>query len=761
MDNRWQDALIFISSTFRDMHAERDYLIKRVFPELRQRLEKHRIHLVDVDLRWGVTKEQADNDEVLDVCLQQIEKCTPFFVGILGERYGWVPHQYPVNAVSKYGWIQHHTGKSVTELEVVHGVLNEPRMHDHAFFYFRDPKVSQELPEELRQVFEESPTEDELNKLSIDEAQRCADQRRASLAELKDRIRSTEPAVQVVERYPCDFQGLRINRRIARMELDEADQHTLEQVAQDGIVDLNEYSQLDETLRRFVTKHGVVYLTGLEEFGRQVRDQLWQAIQERFNLASDTTEESETADPSQRETDYHERFMESRIRVYVGRTNLLHDLADYATGSATHPCLVTGGPGSGKSAALVKFIAEYRASNSKSEVLAHFVGASPQSTNLRNVLRRLCAFAAQQANIDDEIPQDMNELTTKLRDWINQIPTDRRTIIVIDALNQLDDSDNAHLLYWLPRELPPHVKIIVSCIDDNVVGSLREPNSAPDVTVDRSRSERTTLDAFEHRPKEHIEIKPLTDDERKDIVREVPSLSAKTLDPKQVDLLLSNPATTNPLFLLVALEELRGFGSFEQLNERIEHFPRDGDTVTAIFDQVIDRLEEDFDTTLVRQVLSLLASARRGLSERELQELTASLDEADDLFPVLRQVRPYLQARGELLDFYHRSFFKAVRTRYLATSEPRSMAHTQLANYFRGQDYFRESLEEQRARAKRLPPTPRPVNIRKVDELPFHVLEIAKLADPESNQPEAPEWDVVADLLTDWQFLEAKAEAQP
>ena len=101
------------------MHAERDYLIKRVFPELRQRLEKHRIHLVDVDLRWGVTKEQADNDEVLDVCLQQIEKCTPFFVGILGERYGWVPHQYPVNAVSKYGWIQHHTGKSVTELEVV------------------------------------------------------------------------------------------------------------------------------------------------------------------------------------------------------------------------------------------------------------------------------------------------------------------------------------------------------------------------------------------------------------------------------------------------------------------------------------------------------------------------------------------------------------------------------------------------------------------------------------------------------------------
>ncbi|MGO9468307.1 MAG: DUF4062 domain-containing protein [Isosphaeraceae bacterium] len=34
----WQTAKVFISSTFRDMHAERDHLIKVVFPELRERL---------------------------------------------------------------------------------------------------------------------------------------------------------------------------------------------------------------------------------------------------------------------------------------------------------------------------------------------------------------------------------------------------------------------------------------------------------------------------------------------------------------------------------------------------------------------------------------------------------------------------------------------------------------------------------------------------------------------------------------------------
>ena len=88
MSATWKTVRVFISSTFRDMHAERDHLVKVVFPALREELEKHRVHLVDIDLRWGVTREQADNDEVLDVCLDQIDACRPFFLGILGERYG-------------------------------------------------------------------------------------------------------------------------------------------------------------------------------------------------------------------------------------------------------------------------------------------------------------------------------------------------------------------------------------------------------------------------------------------------------------------------------------------------------------------------------------------------------------------------------------------------------------------------------------------------------------------------------------------------
>ncbi len=46
MNSGWKTVRVFISSTFRDMQAERDWLVKRVFPELRQRLETYRIHLV-------------------------------------------------------------------------------------------------------------------------------------------------------------------------------------------------------------------------------------------------------------------------------------------------------------------------------------------------------------------------------------------------------------------------------------------------------------------------------------------------------------------------------------------------------------------------------------------------------------------------------------------------------------------------------------------------------------------------------------------
>ena len=73
------------------MHAERDVLTRYVFPELRERCKEKQIKLYEVDLRWGVTEQETQQNQTLSICLSEIERCQPFFISLLGNRYGWTP----------------------------------------------------------------------------------------------------------------------------------------------------------------------------------------------------------------------------------------------------------------------------------------------------------------------------------------------------------------------------------------------------------------------------------------------------------------------------------------------------------------------------------------------------------------------------------------------------------------------------------------------------------------------------------------------
>ena len=137
---------VFLSSTFRDFAEERDLLIRKVFPELRRRARERNVEVIDIDLRWGITREQAERGEVLPICLAEIDRARPYFLGFIGDRYGWVPEaiQYDLSLLVEQPWLaEHRGGKSVTELEMLHGVLNNAAMAGRAFFYFRDTEYSQ------------------------------------------------------------------------------------------------------------------------------------------------------------------------------------------------------------------------------------------------------------------------------------------------------------------------------------------------------------------------------------------------------------------------------------------------------------------------------------------------------------------------------------------------------------------------------------------------------------------------------------------
>ena len=62
MPATWKTVRVFISSTFRDMQAERDHLVTVVFPELRERVEALGLEFYDVDLRWGVPAKDANGE---------------------------------------------------------------------------------------------------------------------------------------------------------------------------------------------------------------------------------------------------------------------------------------------------------------------------------------------------------------------------------------------------------------------------------------------------------------------------------------------------------------------------------------------------------------------------------------------------------------------------------------------------------------------------------------------------------------------------
>ena len=139
---------VFISSTFRDMQAERDVLVKKVFPQLRKLCEERAVAWTEVDLRWGITKQESSEGQVLPLCLAEIERCRPYFIGLLGERYGWVqePDTISKDLLESQPWLKEYLQKSVTELEIIHGVLQSPKMRDRSLFYFRDSEYLKKLP---------------------------------------------------------------------------------------------------------------------------------------------------------------------------------------------------------------------------------------------------------------------------------------------------------------------------------------------------------------------------------------------------------------------------------------------------------------------------------------------------------------------------------------------------------------------------------------------------------------------------------------
>ncbi len=139
IDNR--HIRVFISSTFNDMQSERDELVSKIFPILRKKAAERNVTVTDIDLRWGITEEESRNGKVIDICLDEIEKSHPFFIGLLGSRYGWTPAEdkdadYGTVIEPRHGWATDdiRNGLSITEMEIRYGALRSDSPVYGSFF---------------------------------------------------------------------------------------------------------------------------------------------------------------------------------------------------------------------------------------------------------------------------------------------------------------------------------------------------------------------------------------------------------------------------------------------------------------------------------------------------------------------------------------------------------------------------------------------------------------------------------------------------
>src|SRR5580704_13695435 len=137
---------VFISSTFHDVQEEREHLVTKIFPEVRERCRERGIAFTEVDLRWGITEEVAPSNHVIRTCLEEVDRSRPYFIGITGDRYGLVPKATEIAAdselIQKFPWVPDAIaeGASLIDLEFRHGALNhnvEDANTPKVFFYVR------------------------------------------------------------------------------------------------------------------------------------------------------------------------------------------------------------------------------------------------------------------------------------------------------------------------------------------------------------------------------------------------------------------------------------------------------------------------------------------------------------------------------------------------------------------------------------------------------------------------------------------------
>nr|KAF6393970.1 telomerase associated protein 1 [Pipistrellus kuhlii] len=426
---RWHSIRIFISSTFRDMHGERDLLLRSVLPALQARAAPHRIRLHAIDLRWGVTEEETHRNRQLEVCLGEVEN-SQLFVGILGSRYGYVPPTYNLPDHPHFRWAQQYpSGRSLTEMEVMQFLDRGLRLQPsaQALIYFRDSSFLSSVPDPWKPDFTPESKE-AVHRIS----------------ELKSYL-SKQKGV-TCHRYPCEWGGVAA---------------------------------------------GLPYVAGLEEFGQLVLQDVWSVIQKLYLQPRAQPEQPEQPASIPDDDVVQASFQQLQCPPSSARPRLLQDTVQQLLLPRGRLSLVTGQPGQGKTTFLASLVTALQVADGAKAaplVFFHFSGARPDQGLALTLLRRLCAYLHRQLQEPSALPRTYRGLVWELQQRLlpksaQSLPSGQSLVLIIDGADRVVDQHGRPISDWIPKTLPRSVHLVLSVSSDSSLGETLEQSQGAHVVA--------------------------------------------------------------------------------------------------------------------------------------------------------------------------------------------------------------------------------------------------------------------------------------
>ncbi len=476
---------VFVSSTFRDLEAERNHLHQHVYPGLRDLCAQHGARFQPIDLRWGVSREASLDQQAMNVCLEEIDRCRevtprPNFLVLLGNRHGWLaaPSQVPAEEFEAVrDQVSDPADQALLERWYVlddNAVPPEYHLRPRAGAFAADDAWGDEEAR-LHAILAEAAAKTDYGndpKYTASATEQEILHGALGLGALEGRALCFVREIR--GEYPDPAQAKPGDPILGFVDPDQGPLKELKRELA-GELPVTVYdARWDPGTERPTTGH-------LDDLARDVRAALTAAILDQIDHP--VPSERRSAEPERIAADpaldddgrAHRAFAEGRCRIFVGRTEELAAIAGHLDGEDARPLVVAGGGGTGKSALLAEALRRAQHDHPDAAVVYRFVGATAASSEGRALLQGLCQELARRAGADETaVPSDYQELVADLRQRLEGMGADRPLVVFLDSLDQLSPSQGARGLAWLPVSVPAGVRMVVSTRPEDTLTPLQK-----------------------------------------------------------------------------------------------------------------------------------------------------------------------------------------------------------------------------------------------------------------------------------------------